>query len=295
MLRFTDALFRHPLSECVPWLLEINPFLGEDYYDNDLTGCPRPSVREGDTILIYIPYLVFGTGLDGKILSRNNVSNSVNGQVTLTDDAIIYEHDGSETTMGGFSYTLSNGFLRLSADVVVDVIPGNDPPVGGPDIIAVDEGGIVSLVASELLVNDTDTEDDALMVTAVGDAFNGTVRLVGSTITYAHDDSNTLEGGFTYTVSDGTSSSKGEVVVEVSPVNDPPLAATDTVTVDEGGVVLLNVSELLENDVDLDGDAINLTAVGNAVNGEVFLEGAIITYEHDGSESTEGSFTYTVE
>ena len=124
--------------------------------------------------------------------------------------------------------------MRLSADVVVDVIPGNDPPVGGPDIIAVDEGGIVSLVASELLVNDTDTEDDALMVTAVGDAFNGTVRLVGSTITYAHDDSNTLEGGFTYTVSDGTSSSKGEVVVEVSPVNDPPLAATDTVTVDEG-------------------------------------------------------------
>ena len=59
-------------------------------------------------------------------------------------------------------------------------------------------------------------------------------------------------------------------------------------------MVLLNVSELLENDVDLDGDAINLTAIGNAVNGEVFLEGAIITYEHDGSESTEGSFTYTV-
>ena len=109
-----------------------------------------------------------------------------------------------------------------------------------------------------------------------------------------HDDSNTAVGGFTYTVSDGTSSSKGEVLVEVSPVNDPPLAATDRVTVHEGGVVLLNVSELLENDVDLDGDAINLTAVGNAVNGEVLLEGAIITYEHDGSESTEGSFTYTV-
>ncbi len=288
------ALRNNDLSECVPWLLEINPFLEDDYYDDDLAGCPNPSVDEGESIRFYIPHLVFDTGLEGDTLSHNSVSNSVNGQVTLRDETIIYEHDGSETTTGSFSYTLSNGFLRLSADVVVDVIPGNDPPVGGPDIIAVDEGGIVSLVASELLVNDTDTEDDALMVTAVGDAFNGTVRLVGSTITYAHDDSNTLEGGFTYTVSDGTSSSKGEVVVEVSPVNDPPLAATDTVTVDEGGVVILNVSELLENDVDLDGDAINLTAVGNAVNGEVILEGAIITYEHDGSESTEGSFTYTV-
>ena len=287
-------LRNNDLSECVPWLLEINPFLGDNYYDNDLTGCPRPSVREGATMLIYIPYLVFGTGLDRKILSSNSVRNSVNGQVTLTDDAIIYEHDGSETTVGGFSYTLSNGFLRLSADVVVDVIPTNDAPVAGTDRFGVDEGSSISFDASELLLNDTDIENDALMVTAVGDELNGMVRLERSTITYVHDDSNTTVGGFTYTVSDGTSSSKGEVVVEVSPVNDPPLAATDIVTVDEGGVALLNVSELLENDVDLDGDAINLTAVGNAVNGEVLLEGAIITYEHDGSESTEGSFTYTV-
>ena len=54
--------------------------------------------------------------------------------------------------MGGFSYTLSNGFLRLSADVVVDVLPTNDPPIPGKDTIAVDEGGSISLDVSELLL-----------------------------------------------------------------------------------------------------------------------------------------------
>ena len=294
LLQLVDLqLINNDLIECVPWNLDINPHLWIEH-DRRMEVCPNPRVREGGTIRIHIPSLVYETELAGKTLNRNMIRDPVNGQVTLADDTIIYEHDGSETIMGGFSYTLSNGFLRLSADVVVDVLPTNDPPVAGTDTVAVDEGGTISLDVSELLLNDMDIENDTLMVTAVGDELNGMVRLEGSRITYVHDDSNTAVGGFTYTVSDGISSSKGEVVVEVSPVNDPPLAATDTVTVDEGGVVLLNLSELLENDVDLDGDAINLTAVGNAVNGEVLLEGAIISYEHDGSESTEGSFTYTV-
>ncbi len=286
-------LEHNDFSDCVPWLLELNPTPDDEFYDDYLTVCPNPSVVEGETIRFYIPHLVYDTGLEGDYLSHNSVSNAVNGEVTLTDETIIYEHDGSETTTGGFSYTLSNGFLRLSADVVVDVLPGNDPPIGVPDRIAVDEGGVVSLVASELLANDWDTENDALMLTGVEDAINGTVQLIGSTITYTHDGSNTLEGSFAYTVSDGSSSSKVVVVVVVSPTNDPPVVGADMVAVEEGGTVRLHVSELLSNDVDLEGDEIELKAVGDPTNGSVLLEDNVIIYRHDGSETVTGSFTYT--
>ena len=53
------------------------------------------------------------------------------------------------------------------------------PPTGEPDELAVQEGGTVSVEATELLANDSDAEGDALSVTAVGDAANGLVALDG--------------------------------------------------------------------------------------------------------------------
>ena len=102
------------------------------------------------------------------------------------------------------------------------------------------------------------------------------------------------EGGFTYTLSDGAASDAGLVVVSVKPVNDSPVANIDSMTVQEGGKGLIDISELLANDTDVDKDTLRVVAVSNAQNGQVLLEGTIVIYEHDGSETTGGSFTYTV-
>ena len=52
--------------------------------------------------------------------------------------------------------------------------------------------------------------------------------------------------------------------------------------------------QLLANDTDVEGDALRIIAVGDAINGVVTLDGGAISYEHDGSETTTGGFTYTV-
>ena len=52
--------------------------------------------------------------------------------------------------------------------------------------------------------------------------------------------------------------------------------------------------ELLANDTDPERDKLTITAVGDATNGLVALDGDAITYWHDGSETKTGSFTYTV-
>ena len=56
----------------------------------------------------------------------------------------------------------------------------------------------------------------------------------------------------------------------------------------------VQAQRLLDNDTDAEGDALSITAVGDAINGLVILDGGTISYAHDGSETTTGSFTYTV-
>ena len=56
------------------------------------------------------------------------------------------------------------------------------------------------------------------------------------------------------------------------------------------------VTTLLANDSDPEGDSFTFTGIGSAVNGTVALseDESEVTYTHDGSETTSGSFTYMV-
>jgi len=96
------------------------------------------------------------------------------------------------------------------------------------------------------------------------------------------------------TVTDGSDTAATSVTITVTPVNDPPIAGADTGTVDEGDRLSLEASALLANDTDAENDTLRITTVGDAVNGTVSLNGSTILYTHDGSETTAGSFSYTV-
>ena len=253
------------------------------------------AVEEGGMVTVQAQRLLDNdTDAEGDALRITAVGDAVNGVVTLDGGAISYAHDGSETTTGGFTYAFSDGTDSTTALVTIAIDPVNDPPVGVDDTLAVREGGTLSVASQQLLANDTDAEGDALRITAVGDAINGVVTLDGNTISYEHDGSETLTGTFTYTVSDGTESAVASVTVTVSPVNDPPVGVDDTLAVREGGTLSVASQQLLANDTDAEGDALRITAGGDAINGVVTLDGNTISYEHDGSETLTGSFTYTV-
>ena len=227
-------------------------------------------------------------------LRITSVGEAVNGTVWLEGTTIIYRHDGSETTMGGFAYTVSDGIASDDARVALSVIPSNDPPTGVMDALAIEEGGSIAVPAARLLNNDTDPEGDRLTVTSAERAINGTVRVQGTSVTYEHDGSETTTGGFTYTLTDGELTAMADVAVSVSPVNDAPAAGRDSLTVDEGGVLSVDAPALLANDTDAENDALTIVAVGDPVNGMVFLDGTTIIYEHDDSDTLTGSFSYTV-
>ena len=250
--------------------------------------------EEGEVIINVSELLANDTDIDSEMLRVTSVGDEVNGRALLEGTTVAFEHDGSETTRGSFTYTLSDGMESDWGEVEVVVNPVNDPPVTTADRFVVDQGGILSIFASELVNNDVDADGDALRVAAISNAVNGRVHLEDTAIVYEHDGSNTIRGGFTYVITDGAARDMGEVVVEVTPVNESPKAVTDEVSVAEGGAILVDVLVLLENDTDADGDTLMVLAVGNGVNGKVLLEGTNIVYEHNGSETSEGGFTYTL-
>lgn len=72
-------------------------------------------------------------------------------------------------------------------------------------------------------------------------------------------------------------------------------AGDSTLTVDEDTALTIDPATLLGNDLDVDGDTLSITAVGNAVNGSVSLlaSGQVVFTPASNFNGT-GSFTYTV-
>ncbi len=282
------------LTGCMPWHLSRN--LDLELTHDGLPDCPRPPpvVNEGATIFIEVSDLLEDTELAYAINSHIGFTAAINGRVWLEGRRVGFKHDGSETSTASFTYTARSGAVSITRVVPIDVTPVNDPPIAAADTAEVDEGEEVSVDASALLLNDIDFDNSDLQVTWVGDATNGGVSLVGASVTYVHDGSETIAGRFSYTISDGVASDTAIVRVAVTPVNDPPVAAPDTVEVDEGASASIESALLLLNDIDEENDSLRVTEVGGAVNGAVTLDGATIVYTHDGTETAEGGFTYVV-
>ena len=294
------------LTGCVP--LPLSRFDRVTFSNTDLSFCfavdDSPTVpvssslltmaEEGEITIDESVLLANDMETKNSTLRITEVSDAVNGTVSVEGPTITYVHDGSETTTGGFTYTASDTVHASTAIVTITVTPVNDPPVAVGDTAVVNEGDTLSLEALALLDNDTDAENDTLSVSDVGYPTNGTVSLVETKITYEHDGSETEIALFSYTVSDGTDTATATVTISVTPINDPPVTVGDTAEVDEGDTLSLEATALLDNDTDAENDPLSVVEIGDAVNGTVLLEGTTIVYEHDDSETTTGSFSYTV-
>lgn len=144
--------------------------------------------------------------------------------------------------------------------------PVNNPPTANNDSYVTDEDKSVNI---NVLANDTDIDGDSLNVTGVTDARNGTAipNLMNNTINYTPTANFFGTDAFNYFISDnknGTASAK--VKITVSPINDKPTIANDTVATTIG--VPANINVLLnDSDIDNDKDSLNVTSVTNGTNG----------------------------
>ena len=234
------------------------------------------------------------TDEEGQPLSVASVGSAVHGTVMLSSGSIQFQPEPDFSGTASFSYTVTDGTLAAMGTVTVTVHATNDAPVAVDDGVSTDEDTAVDVASSTLLANDTDVDGPSLSLVSVGNAVNGSVALVGSTVTFTPSPDHTGSASFSYTVSDGTATDVGVVTVTIAPVNDAPIAVDDMAQTDEDTALVFSASSLASNDTDVDGPSLSVTAVGNAVHGTVSLVSGQVTFTPEANFHGTGSFDYTV-
>ncbi|MEM9532848.1 MAG: Ig-like domain-containing protein [Pseudomonadota bacterium] len=143
-------------------------------------------------------------------------------------------------------------------------------------------------ITIDVLANDSDPDGDALTLTAVTAAANGTASLSGGGVLYTPNPGFFGTDTFSYSASDAGGEASATVTVTV--LEQPPIEALDDqATTRRTQPVSVSV---LANDT---GEGLTLVSVGTAANGSVSIEGSQVVYTPEQSFVGSDNFTYTAE
>jgi VCBS repeat-containing protein len=175
---------------------------------------------------------------------------------------------------------------------------GSNPVATDDEFGPVTEGGSLNIpTINGVLKNDTDADLDALQSVLSTDVQHGNLTLNSDgSFVYLHDGDEDTEDSFTYQATDSVGfSNTATVSIEISPVNDPPVAVDDDYVLLEGGTLNIDASTgVLANDQDDEDDSLIAVLLDDVIHGTLVLNNdGSFSYTHDGSESSD-SFTYRV-
>jgi VCBS repeat-containing protein len=244
--------------------------------------------------------LVNDTDIDGDTLSAVLVSGPENGTLTFNPDGSFTYTPGADFNgIDSFTYKANDGTADGNvATVTITVDPQNDAPVAQADTYTIAEDGKLTVAAAGVLANDTDVDGDTLTAALVDGPDHGKLVLSpDGSFVYTPDANFNGTDSFTYQASDGTAASEPvTVTLNVTPVNDPPVAEDDSYDLGQGGSLVVPArAGVLANDTDIDGGPLTVTVASGPAHGELSLNAdGSFTYTPDPNYDGIDSFTYTV-
>ncbi len=221
-------------------------------------------------------------------------SPAAHGTVTASGPSFTYTPEADYHGPDAVTVTVLDGEAQATATISIAVTAVNDAPVAGADTLVALERTPLDTPLTTLLANDGDVDGDALSITGVDLASTGTVAIVGDQVRYTPPAGFLGAATFAYTVTDGQATGAGTVTVDVTAVDDPPVAGDDAATTAEDVALPIPATTLLANDADPEAGALSITAVANATNGAVALAGATVTFTPAADFHGAASFDYTV-
>ncbi|MEQ9325703.1 MAG: S8 family serine peptidase, partial [Rhodospirillales bacterium] len=256
-----------------------------------------------DTALVIDPATLLANDSDPEDdpISITAVGNALGGTVAFDGSGNIVftptaDHFGTAT----FNYTVSDGRGgHAQGTVSIDLAATPDAPVATPTLggTQINEDTVTDFSVAALLADDRDPDGDALSITAVGSPTGGTVELLDTGfIRFTPTADYFGTAGFEYTLTDATGlTTTGSETFTIRGVNDTPTAGDDAFATDEDTPLIITAAEFLANDVDPDGDTLNVGFFSNPAFGTLqSLGGGQYLYTPDANFNGTDTFTYRV-
>ncbi|WP_166111904.1 Ig-like domain-containing protein [Pseudoalteromonas sp. Z9A5] len=224
------------------------------------------------------------------------ITTTQNGELTLNiDGSFTYQPNLDFVGVDSFTYSVSNDQgLTATAQVILSESGVNTFPEANDDQFTLEEDSPTTLL--NVLANDTDADGDTITISNVENTV-GEVTIVNEQIEFTPPANFSGEIVLTYTIIDGfavgtpgASDTTATVTITVTPINDAPIANTDSVTTSADSPIEIDV---LANDSDIEGS--NLTIVSASVaRGSVVVTNNKLTYTPVLNSSGVEVISYTI-
>ncbi|WP_298831212.1 Ig-like domain-containing protein [uncultured Piscinibacter sp.] len=262
--------------------------VAEESADTPL-GLTAPTDVDGDALTITVtglPSLGTVTLADGTAVANSQVLTAAQ-LAGLQFDAPA---DLLAATSTSFSYSVSDGTVTVNAGTTINLTPVNDAPAVSSSTITVAEESADTPLG---LAAPTDVDGDALTITVTGLPSLGTVTLADGTavansqvLTAAQlaglqfdapaDLLAATSTSFSYSVSDGTVTVNAGTTINLTPVNDAPIASSSAITVAEDAPVVAGALVAADSDA---GATLSFALNGPAPAGLTFDAGGVFSFD----------------
>ena len=239
------------------------------------------------TVIEDTPKLITLTGSDveGSSLTYTVLTNPTHGTLSVSGASVTYtpalNYNGPDT----FTFKVNDGSVDSNiATVSITVTPVNDAPVATNQSLTTPEDTALPITLSA-----TDVDNGSLTYAITAQPQHGQLSVIsGAGLTYTPDLNFFGQDSFDFTASDGSlTSNTATVSINVTPVNDAPVANNQSITIneDETRAITLTAS-------DVDGDALTYSIVAGPTNGTLTGTAPNVTYTPDANYNGSDSFTF---
>lgn len=239
-----------------------------------------------------VPVTLVGSDPDGTTPTYTVLSQPVRGTLSGAAPNLLYTPGAGLAGSDSFTYRTSDGVLTSATATVSITVSTSAPLIGLPQTVSTAEDTAVQITLSTsggpggnvtYVIGTQPTRGNLVAPASV-------VSATGVVFTYTPSLNLNGADSFTFTASNGTTqTAPATVTINVTPVNDPPVAHDQTVSVVGGESVPITLTGS-----DVEGAALSYTVVGSPTRGTLSGTAPNLSYTASGGFTGTDTLTFRV-
>lgn len=247
------------------------------------TANPQTLASTEDTS---VEFTLGASDVEGSSLTYAIAAHPTHGILTGTAPSLTYTPHANYNGPDSFTFTVNDGALdSATATITLTINPANDAPIANAQTLATNEDAAlpVTLIAADL-------DGDTLTYALATQPTHGTLTGTAPSLTYTPHANYHGPDSFTFHANDDTADSNtATITIAINPVNDAPLATSQTQDVAEDGTALITLAG-----TDLEANPITFTIVAGPSHGALSGTAPDLIYSPTGDYNGPDSFTFNV-